>query len=134
MGVYHQIAAKKPFLTQAHREERLGYALENINRDWSNVIFSDEKTFQTDRHQRTHLYRPTNTRFEERYIQPNRRSGRISCGVWGWIGRGGPGEMTMISGRLNSVGYVEILEEVLVPSLEAHGDLQDFVFMQVGNS
>lgn len=42
--------------------------------------------------------------------------------------------MTMISGRLNSVGYVEILEEVLVPSLEAHGDLQDFVFMQVGNS
>lgn len=37
----------------------------------------------------------------------------------------------MISGRLDSIGYVEILQEVLLPSLEAHGDLNDFVFMQV---
>ncbi len=131
VGLNHRIAAKKPYLTRAHREERLGYALENINTDWSNVVFSDEKTFQTDKHQRTHLYRPVNSRFDERYIQPNRRSGRVSCGLWGWICRGGPGEMTMISGRLNSVGYVEIMEQVLVPSLEAYGNLQDFVFMQV---
>lgn len=131
VGLHHHIAAKKPFLTQAHREERMGYALENINRDWSNVIFSDEKTFQTDRHQRTNLYRPRNTRYDEQYIQPTRRSGRISCGLWGWISRGGPAEMTMISGRLDCAGYVDILEEVLVPSLKAHGDLNDFVFMQV---
>lgn len=39
--------------------------------------------------------------------------------------------MTMIPGRLNSVGYVDILDEVLVPSIEAYGNLQDVVFMQV---
>lgn len=131
VGLHHRIAANKPFLTTAQCEERLGYALENINRDWNNVIFSDEKTFQTDRHQRTHLYRPNNTRYDERYIQLTRRSGRVSCGLWGWISRGGPDEMTMIPGRLNSAGYIEVLRDVLIPSVEAHGNITDIVFMQV---
>lgn len=42
----------------------MGYALENLTRDWSNVIFSDEKTYQTDRHQKLHVYRPKNSRFD----------------------------------------------------------------------
>lgn len=119
-------------MTQAQRDERIGYALQNLTRDWSNVIFSDEKTFQTDNHQKLHVYRPTNTRFDERYVQATQRSGRISAGVWGWISRDGPGEMSMISGRLNSVGYIELLEENLVPTVEiCYGDLANVVFMQV---
>lgn len=132
VGIHHGIAVKKPALTSAHREERVGYALENLTRDWSNVIFSDEKTFQTDRHQRTHVYRPVNSRFDERYTQPNKRSGRVSDGIWGWISRDGPGELSVISGRLNSIGYIEILEENLVPTLEiSYDDLRNVVFMQV---
>lgn len=131
IGIKHHIAAKKPFMTEAHRQERLGYALQNLTRDWNNVIFSDEKTFQSDRHQRTHLYRPSNCRYDDRYIQPTRRSGRITAGLWGWISRDGPGEMTLISGRLNSVGYVEILEENLLPTIEiSYGGLGNIVFMQ----
>lgn len=47
-GISHAIAAKKPKLTPAQKEARVGYASENLTRDWSNVIFSDEKTYQTD--------------------------------------------------------------------------------------
>lgn len=83
IGIEHHIAAKKPFMTEAHRQERLGYALQNLTRDWDNVVFSGEKTFQSDRHQKTHLYRPRNCRYDDRYIQPTRRSGRITAGVWG---------------------------------------------------
>lgn len=75
VGVFHHIYARKPKLTQAQKEERMGYALQNLTRDWSNVIFSDEKTFQSDMHQRTHLYRPPNTRYDERFLQPIQRSG-----------------------------------------------------------
>lgn len=101
-GLKHRIAAKKPLLTAAHCQARLNYALANCNRNWDNVLFSDEKTYQTDRHQKTHLYRPDNLRFDDRYIQPTQRSGRISVGIWGWISRDGPGEMTSISGKMNS--------------------------------
>ncbi|CAK9825932.1 hypothetical protein ANTRET_LOCUS3857 [Anthophora retusa] len=33
---------KKPLLTEKHAKARLAWAKENINRDWSKVIFSDE--------------------------------------------------------------------------------------------
>lgn len=131
-GLDHHIAAKKPALTPQQCQNRLIYAHANQHRHWSNVIFSDEKTYQSDRHQKTHLYRPHNTRYDDQYIQPTRRSGRISAGIWGWISRAGPGEMTFVSGRLNSVAYCEILEEVLIPSVEiCYGSMQNVIFMQV---
>lgn len=131
-GVFHHIAARKPRLTPAQRDERLGYALQNLTRDWSNVIFSDEKTFQSDSHQRLHLYSPRNSRFDERYIQPTQRCGRIIAGMWGWISVDGPGEMTMIPWRLNSQGYVRLLEDNLLRTVEiSYGELGNVVFMQV---
>lgn len=131
-GIHHGIAAKKPKLTDAHKEARMGYALENLTRDWSNVIFSDEKTYQTDRHQKLHVYRPKNSRFNENYIQETQRSGRISAGYWGWISRDGPGELVPVGGRLNSKGYLEILENTLKPTMEiCYGGFKDMVFMQV---
>lgn len=112
----------------------MGYALENLGRDWDNVIFSDEKTFQTDRHQRLHLYRPNNCRYDERYIHETQRSGRISTGVWAWISKDGPGEIAWIPGRFNSAGYIEVLEDVLLPTVEiCYGGFEEMIFMQVNN-
>lgn len=131
-GLFDSVAARKPLLTQEQREARVGYALANLNTDWDRVIFSDEKVFQTDRHQRVHLYRPKNCRYDEKYIEPNRRSGRISLGLWGWISKDGPSEMTIISGRNNSDNYIEILEENLIPSVEiTYGGIDNMIFMQV---
>lgn len=131
-GIHHGIAAKKPKLSPAQREARMGYALENLTRDWSNVVFSDEKTYQTDAHQKMHVYWPKNSRFDPKFIQESQRSGRISAGYWGWISKDGPGELVPIGGRLNSKGYVEILEQILKPTMElSFGGFKDMVFMQV---
>lgn len=131
IGIHHHVAAKKPFLTEANKEERLGFALEHINTDWSKVIFSDGKTFQSDRHQKTHLYRPKNTRYDEKHLQPNRRSGRVSTGLWGWISESGPGEMCFTDGRMNSKKYIGIMEEVFLPSLNIMHPEGNLIFMQV---
>lgn len=121
-----------PALTPQQKEERVGYALENLTRDWSNVIFSDEETFQTDRHQKTYPCRPKNCRYDERYVQPTKRSGRVSADLWGWISPAGPGEMCMVSGRNNSEKYMEILEEVLIPSVQiSYGGFEEMIFMQI---
>lgn len=124
-GLNHHIAAKKP----ATSKSVIICRNESTSR-LEQSYFLDEKTFQTDRHQKTHLYRPANTRYDDRYIQPTRRSGRISAAIWGWISRDGPGEMTFISGRLNSVVYCDILEGVLIPTVDiCYGGMANVVFM-----
>lgn len=131
-GLHHRIAAKKPRLTPQQKMNRLIYAQINQHRNWDNVIFSDEKTYQSDRHQKTHCYRPDHCRYDDEYIQPTQRSGRISAGIWGWMSRDGPGEMTFVTGRMNSVEYCEILEDILIPSVElSYGSMRNVIFMQV---
>lgn len=130
-GIHHGIAAKKPALSPAQMEDRYNFAIANLNRDWSNVIFSDEKTFQTDRHQKTHVYRPRNCRYVQRYTQPNKRSGRITSGIWGWMSIHGPGEMCIVSRRLNSISYIDILENVYIPTVKIVHPEEQMIFMQV---
>lgn len=57
------------------------------------------------------------SRFNKENIQPSRRSGRISAGLWGWMAACGPGELIPIDERLTGQQYVEILDEVLIPSV-----------------
>jgi len=94
-----------PRLGTQQRQARLSFAKANLNRNWENVIFSHEKMF----------YAHTN-------------SGRM----WGWISQQGPGELTFIPKRLDSVAYTEILEEVSIPSVQiCYGSLENVIFMQV---
>ncbi|KAL1490168.1 hypothetical protein ABEB36_012906 [Hypothenemus hampei] len=47
-----RVAAIKPFLTQQNKENRMGYAMQYLIFDqnfWENVIFTDEKVFQSSR-------------------------------------------------------------------------------------
>ncbi|EFN83058.1 Transposable element Tc3 transposase, partial [Harpegnathos saltator] len=43
--------------------------------------------------------------------------GRITCGMWGWISAHGPGELVEVSLHMNTLEYVDILENVLLPSV-----------------
>ncbi|KAK3895407.1 hypothetical protein Pcinc_000861 [Petrolisthes cinctipes] len=121
-GIHHRRPATKPMLTEKHKEERLGFALQYYPMDflfWSSVIFCDEKTFLSDDHGELHCWRPNNTRFETKNIQPTRRSGRITAGLWGWMAACGPGELVVIDECLNCLQYIEILEQIMIPSVRA---------------
>ncbi|KAJ8916915.1 hypothetical protein NQ315_013385 [Exocentrus adspersus] len=93
-GLRNCAAVSKTFLSNDHKQRRIQFANAFLNRGhefWNNVIFSDEKTFQSCNSGRLRVYRPRNTRFEERYTLPNASSGRFSVNVWGWISVEGPG-------------------------------------------
>ena len=48
------------------------------------------------------------------------RSGRVTAGVFGWIHASGVGEIADVGpGRFTGLKYVEILEEVLLPTVRA---------------
>ena len=47
-GIHGRVAAKKEFLTDAHKRNRLEFATAYVNKTqewWDKVIFSDEKSF-----------------------------------------------------------------------------------------
>ncbi|XP_064117599.1 uncharacterized protein LOC135223021 [Macrobrachium nipponense] len=55
--LHHRIPARKPLLTQQHKEARMGFALQYLPEDasfWDLVIFCDEKIFASDAHGQLH--------------------------------------------------------------------------------
>lgn len=112
-------AANKIFLTEINKQRRVEYAQEYLNRNdlWENVIFSDEKTFQSCNNGRIRVYRPTGMRYDERYTHKTNQSGRFSVHVWGWISARGPGVCQIIQGRVNAELYRNILNEIMIPSV-----------------
>jgi hypothetical protein len=126
-------AARKIRLTPRHKEARVGFALEHLAKDnafWSRVVFSDEKVFQSSHNGRVRVYRPRNSRYDERYVEPTERSGRFSANVWGWISAVSPGVMLHVEERLNSGVYIRILENVMRPSVTRVYPNQNFIFQQ----
>lgn len=59
-------------------------------------------------------------RYDRLNIFEEARSGHVTCNVWGWIGLYGVGEVTETEGRFNMDQYLEILEEVMLPSVRAY--------------
>lgn len=44
-GISWRSTIRKPLLSSKHVEKRLKWARENVNRDWDNVVFTDECSF-----------------------------------------------------------------------------------------
>ncbi|CAH2011991.1 unnamed protein product [Acanthoscelides obtectus] len=98
-GIHRRIPAVKPLLTEDHRKRRLQFCQENLNRDWSTVVFSDEKIFCTNTDYRPPLWRRNNTRYDPANIIPNRTTGRTTMGYWGWMTADGPLDLVSITGK-----------------------------------
>lgn len=114
-------AVKKELLTARNMIDRIGFSYQYAhwnNRDWSSVIFTDEKIFCSEGSGDIWVHRPRGKRFDSRYIYPKRTSGRFSIGVWGWMTAAGPSELLRIDGHLNATKYIDILENSLLPALQ----------------
>ncbi|GJQ70866.1 hypothetical protein Trydic_g785 [Trypoxylus dichotomus] len=62
------------------------------------------------------LRRRNNTRYVIQHVQ-RIRSGRITGGFCGWMSATGPGKIVLITGRLTSEQYVDMLQYVFLPSV-----------------
>ncbi|KAF2894201.1 hypothetical protein ILUMI_11970 [Ignelater luminosus] len=82
-GIHNRQPAKKIMLTPNHAATHLAFCHANINRDWSNVIYSDEKTFSSSQEVPVQLWRRTGTRYDIENVLPRRTTGRINSGFWG---------------------------------------------------
>jgi hypothetical protein len=117
-GIYGRRPAKKNYLTDVRKAERLRFAQEHIhytNEFWRKVIWSDEKTFSTDGHNAQWVHRLPGGRHEPSNLSRSRHSTRKTINVWGCATYHGPGVLHRIRGRLNMHSYMDILTDQMVP-------------------
>lgn len=107
--------ARKPALSTKHKIARLEFAREVMSWDneWFSVIFSDEKKFNLDGPDGYSYYWHDLRR--EPSILSRRQAGGGSVMVWGAFGFNGVTSLAIIDAKLNSTGYLDILENNLLP-------------------
>ncbi|KAJ8710237.1 hypothetical protein PYW07_009603 [Mythimna separata] len=108
-GYKHRRPARKIQLTEVHKAARVRFARDYRDFNFSNAIFSDDKSFTSSQQGRRHLWRLNNTRYEPQNVIPNNESGRIVVNMWGWMSSSGPGELVYIPERANGTNYLELL-------------------------
>lgn len=133
-GLGNFVAAHETKLTDEHKRARMNYCqymLDVFNvENYHKIIFTDEKTFRSDESHCVRVYRPIGKRYEQEFICKDKLSGHLSASYWGWISCAGPGELIATGIRFNSERYLEKLDEVAFPSIEAQfGSIENIVFM-----
>lgn len=135
-GIRCRTAATVLRLTEEHRLNRIAFC-QTILEEWddnklNSIIFSDEKTFNTDVSWRANVYRPDNTRYMPEYMKVKDRSGHITNNYWGAIGIDGPvTPLVTINGTLDSHKYMRILRTHVIPVMQGFQDnIDPKIFMQ----
>ncbi|KAL7302953.1 hypothetical protein TKK_0004180 [Trichogramma kaykai] len=100
-------------LIQLHKQRRIEFAQRHLHltgEDWKKTIFLDEKVFSTHKDGRVFVWRPKNSRYNEKYILPRSWSGRATKKYFGWASGFGEGFLTPIDRTLNSEGNEMVRE------------------------
>ena len=120
-GLNGRIARRKPKLTADHKRRRLEFARAHVNwtrEQWSQVLWSDESRFvlyQNDK-RRQYVRRLVGEEYHEQCVQPTVKHGGTGIMVWGCMSRAGLGQCVRVEGNINQFVYLDILEDVMLPS------------------
>jgi transposase len=125
---------RKPKLTPEHKRIRLKFARAHRNwtvNDWKKVIFSDESIISAY---------PLNTRHETwikstnlldpRLLIPTVQGGGSRIMVWSCISKYGFHDMVHLENNVNSINYVEVLDQYLLPIIGEYFGSQPCIFQQ----
>ena len=117
VGLHCYRPIRRPPLTANHRVQRLQWCEEKINwRDeWNTVMFTDESRFCLHSDRRTvRVWRPPNSRVDDRYVQNVHAFGGGSVMVWAGIFLHGRTELHVCEGTMNGEIYArDIVTNIL---------------------
>ncbi|RWS21439.1 hypothetical protein B4U80_11855 [Leptotrombidium deliense] len=108
------ISAQKTFLNPEIINERIDYALEfsNWNDDMcKTIVFMDECSVESCPRGKIRVTRLYGQRFDCNNVDTEEISGRFSVPIHAWMSTHGLGTVTRIDGHLNSLKYMNILNE-----------------------
>lgn len=116
LGAY--VRRRKPFLSKKAKEKRREWARSFIDwtdKDWSQVIFSDESKFNLfGSDGRQWCWRRSGQEYDDIYVQKKVKHGGGSIMVWGCVTSRGVGRLHRIDGKMDADKYTEILRQSLL--------------------
>ncbi|MEN2496817.1 MAG: hypothetical protein MHMPM18_005239 [Marteilia pararefringens] len=127
MNLRSYVAIRKPFLTRKMKQKRLDFAKKYVATDknfWDDVYFSDESYIHINlgsvmnRVRRFSTSNPLDSRFLRKTVKFP-----LKVLVWGCMSSSGLGRMTVCEGNMNSSKYLEVLQNKLLPSIEANSTI-----------
>lgn len=109
-GVAWRNTRMKPLLNEKHIEKRLEWAKENLNRDWRDVIFTDEASFWAWVPRRKAWSKRGNPVLQRSIKHP------VKLHVWGCFNARGFGILYLFTNTLTAQLMTEIYQKCLLPS------------------
>ena len=118
MGLRGRIAQRKPLVSAANRKKRLLWA--NARKkwsesDWEQCVFSDESAVHLFPNNRRYIRCPASQLLKPQNVQPRVQAGGGHVMVWGGFAGVGVTALARVNGNINTVAYISILKENLLP-------------------
>jgi hypothetical protein len=125
---------KVPLLTSRHIHNRLNFANSHVNwpiQKWRNILWTDESKVELfgSSGRRMFVRRPPGAEFQPQYTVKTVKHGGAKIMVWGCFSYHGVGPIHRIEGLMDAVGYVEILQNIMLPYAEEEMPLK-WIFQQ----
>lgn len=120
---------RKPILSKLHKTNRLIFSgkYSDLDEEWGNVIFSDEKRFNLDGPDGYNYYWAGLN--SEEIVYPKRANGGPSLMVWGCFNLKDKSELAFIKGNIDSEKYQGVLESHLIPFIKRQNN-PNVIFQQ----
>jgi transposase len=113
---------RRPLLTEEQKKVRLQYALDHLDDDWMDIIFTDESWFEVGDHESLIYKHPHSPSI----VKPTPKH-KFKVMIWGGIWWDGRSKLHFVEGTIDAEYYQQILNEcVIKPHLaEEKSVLQD---------
>lgn len=110
--VKYRSTVKKPLLSEKHVQNRLAWANEHLDRDWDNIIFSDEASFWAHSSV-SHTWCSRSKRLIQRTVKHP-----VKVHVWGCFSKQGFGTLCLFTDNLDAAKMIKIYQRALLPSAQ----------------
>lgn len=128
-NLQYQKKKSSPALTKEHKAKRLEWARQHMTwkSEWNKVVWSDEKKFNLDGPDGNNYY--WHDIRKEKLFSTRRGMGGGSVMVWASFCANGTSDICFIKGRINAIGYQDILKNHL-EDIGAKVGAKDWLFQQ----
>lgn len=131
-GIHSFRPKKAPCLSPSQCRVRFLWAKSHENwseADWARVVFSDETTIDICPPRTQYVHRRRDAHISQRHTASHRPFLKRVM-FWGCISILGPGPLIPITGNLNGTKYIDIIEQHLLPHVEAWFGNDPFLYQQ----
>jgi len=126
------VCTAKPWVSEVNRMKRLKFAKAHQKWSvaaWKRVIWSDESKFIFRYSGKRYVWRRVEERHEPRCMTATVKGAQKNVMVWGCFSWLGVGSLHRIRGRLNALGYRQIMQRKMIPGA-AEIAPDDYIFQQ----